>query len=257
MPVTRADVADALALHPAEALQAIMAAARVSPRGAEHPRELAERIADALWWHYCTPLGYLATNTTLEDMVGHVARRAGVANALHGADAWEQLRELTVALVRELGPVGLEDLDPKLREKLWPSWVPPALYGLGAGGSYGARVVGKAIIRLSKTPVGRVLPLLPAVGPWFRALRTGAGAAATVGGPLAIGLGLLSVNSSFGTNYQHLVPLLLGVGALGPAPVEDAEIVVPEEDDLSPDEPEDPTPPEAFLDEPAAGADEE
>jgi hypothetical protein len=36
---------------------------------------------------------------------------------------------------------------------------------------------------------------------------------------------VLSLNSALGTNYHRLVPLVLGVGALGPEPVQDAEVV--------------------------------
>ena len=127
-------------------------------------------------------------------------------------------------------PVSLQDIDPKTRERLWPNHWPTAFAGIGAGGSASAAVVGRGILKVAATPIGRVLPLIPAVGPWFKAIKVGAGAAATVGGPLAIGLTVFATNNALGTNYRQLVPLLLGVGALAPERIDDAEeIGSPEE----------------------------
>jgi uncharacterized protein YaaW (UPF0174 family) len=56
----------------------------------------------------------------------------------------------------------------------------------------------------------------------------GAGVAAAIGTPAAAVLAVATVNQAMGTNYQRLVPLLLGVGALRAEPVVDAHEAPPE-----------------------------
>jgi hypothetical protein len=223
MPVRRPDVVAALAIHESEALFAILEAARVAPRGAQTSDELATRIADALWWYYCTPLGYLADRTTLAHIVRHVARRLRVSVS-DDTDAWTELGQLTGGLGRLVGArgVSLDDLDTQARARLQPSWMPTAASATGATASVTAAAAGRAIVWLGGTPVGRLLPYLPTVGPVFRVIHKSGSVAALVGGPLGIALSVLSLDQALGTNYQRLVPLLLGVGALGPRPVSDA-----------------------------------
>lgn len=223
MPVRKQDVADALAIYEAEPLFAVLDAAGISARGAESPRELAERTADALWWNYCTPFGYVADRVTLDEIVAHVARRLDVAEASDAGDAWETLAALTRALGDRVGPVSLHDLDPKIRARLETAWFPTAAGAGGATAALGARELGRAIVWLGRTPVGRLLPLIPTVGPIWRGVRGTGAVAAAVGGPLAVALAVVSLNQALGTNYQRLVPLLLGVGALGPRAVSDAQ----------------------------------
>ena len=232
MPIHRAEVAQTLSMQSPTALLAVLEAAAVPVRGADTAPELAARIADALWWYYCTPLGYVVDRTDLGDIVDHVAKKTGVEGLPH-VEPWARLRELTARLVGMHDPVALEDIDPKTRERLWPNHWPTAFAGMGAGSSAGAAVVGRGILKLAATPIGRVLPLIPTVGPWFKAIKVGAGAAAAVGGPLAVGLTVVATNNAMGTNYRRLVPLLLGVGALGPQPIDDAVEI----DEPTPDEP--------------------
>lgn len=59
-----------------------------------------------------------------------------------------------------------------------------------------------------------LLPLIPALAPYWRAIRGVAAVTAALGTPLSIGLGVLSINHALGSNYRRLVPLLLGAGAL-------------------------------------------
>lgn len=224
MPTTREDVVHALAAHRADVLRGVLEAAKVSTWGAETSRDLAKRIVDALWWHYSTPLGYVARTTTLDQIVDHVASRLKIDGALHQADAWERLSTMTAMLVAASGPVALEDLDPERRKRMRGSWLPTGAFGTGAAGSFGARWVGLKIVQLGKSPIGRWLPLIPYVGPWFSLIRKGGGVAAMLGGPVGIALSLLAVNDALGVNYDKLVPLLLGVGALGPG-AQDVEVV--------------------------------
>ena len=67
---------------------------------------------------------------------------------------------------------------------------------------------------LGAGPIGRLLPLIPQLAPYWKALRGTAAVAAAVGTPLAVGLGLVGVNHAMGSNYRRVVPLLSGVGAL-------------------------------------------
>ena len=228
MSTTRAQVESSLAVQDAGALRLILEAAEVSPRGAEGSAELAARLTDALWWNYCTPLGYTVDRVGLEEMVAHVAKKLLVDHAVQAEDdAWVQLRHLTVALLQELpdGGVGLADLDEATQARIWPSWMPTVALGSGATGSVGTWWASRRVVAFFKGPVGRYLPLLPVVGPYLGAIRTGAGVVGVVTGPLSVALSILTVNQALGTNYKRLVPLLLGIGALGPAEVVDVEEV--------------------------------
>jgi hypothetical protein len=219
---TRQDVIDALAVHEADSLRAVLSEAHMEAVEGASPHDLAERIASALWWNYCTPLGYVANQTSLDDIVDHVARKLQMAGVLADGDAWSRLRQLTQLLLREPAPAALEDLDPKVRARLVPSWKRTAAYASGATGSFGAMAMGRGIVYVSRTQLGRLLPYLPHVGPWVRTIYRGGGAAAAVGGPAGIALSILAANNALGTNYQRLVPLLLGVGALGAEAVKEA-----------------------------------
>jgi hypothetical protein len=236
MPTTRADLEATLAVHDPEALRLILHASGVDPRGATTAHELAARIADALWWHYSTPLGYLTERASFEDIVGHVAGRLQVSHALdEDAGVWEQTEQLTLALVHSLPDDGIsvDDLDPALQARLRPAWGPALGFGTGASSSFAARWGSSKVLALLKSPIGRLLPLLPYVGPWVGVIRTGASAIHVVTGPLGVALGVLTLNSSLGSNYRRLVPLVLGVGALGPRAVDDALVVG--DDDAAPE----------------------
>lgn len=230
MAVRRPDVVAALAVHDPAVLRAILEAAHVSPRSADTPPELAARIADALWWNYCTPAGYLAERATLDDIVDHVSRRLKLELVASGA--WARVRELTVEIARQTasqidvsdpsGGVAYSSLDERVQQRLEPSWMPVALGATGGAGSLTAGMVGRVVVRIGATPIGRLLPFVPYVGPVWKGVRTVGGVAAFVGTPLAIGLSAVALNESLGANYRKLVPLLLGVGALGPTAVEEA-----------------------------------
>jgi len=206
---TRGELQATLAAQDPEALRLVLHASGVSsssPWGAPDDGTapaLARRITDAIWWNYATPLGYLADRATFEQIVQHLARRLGVVHRVDPAlPAAEQVRRLTDALGADA------------RRRLDPALGPSLGLGTGAAGSFGARWGTGRLLALLRTPIGRLLPLLPWVGPWIAAIRTGAGAVYVVSGPLGIALTVLSLNASLGTNYRKLVPLVLGVGAL-------------------------------------------
>ncbi|MBX2800582.1 MAG: hypothetical protein KTR31_23080 [Myxococcales bacterium] len=228
MVTTRDDLQAALAIHEPDALRLILMAADVDPRGATTSAELGERIADAIWWNHCTPLGYLTERTTLEQVVRHTARRLQVSDRVpEHLPVWEQLESMTAALVPEVEGHGVaaSDLDPATQERLRQSWLPALGWGGGAVGSFSARWSAAQVLKLFKGPIGRLLPLLPVVGPWVGTIRWGLGAVHLVSGPLGVALSVVSLNASLGANYRTLVPLLLGVGALGPDPIDDAVVI--------------------------------
>lgn len=227
MRTTRADVEATLAVHEAEPLRAVLEAAGLRAPEGETARELARRIAEQLWWSYATPIGYYSDRVVLEDIVEHTARRLGAESALQQACVWLRLDALTRALVHQVREAGvtLDDLDPSVRARLWPDVFPTMAWGTGATGAFGTRWASARVIRFLDGPIGRLLPLLPPLAPWVGAIRTGASTLHMVTGPLGVGLAVLSFNEALGTRYRKLVPLLLGVGALGPRRVDDADIV--------------------------------
>jgi hypothetical protein len=203
VPTTREQLASTLARHDGEALALILRAAQVDARGATTSAELGARIADAIWWNYNTPLGYLADRGSFEHVVRHLAERLGAAEAIDPrADVWTQLDALTGALA-----AGIPD-------DVGPGWSAPLGWASTATGSFGARWASARALALLRTPLGRLLPALPVVGPAFGVIRTGVGAVYAVSGPLGLALTLLSIDSAMSTNYQRLVPLVLGVGGL-------------------------------------------
>jgi hypothetical protein len=223
--IGRAEVAAVLAHHDPAALRAVLDAAGVRAFGASTPEALAARIADALWWHATSPIGLALRAPDLDRIVDQVAERMGVLSALPIGDAWERARALTAALVTLAdgrSGVSLDDLSAGHRQRLGRSWLPRLGLATGSAGSLGTAWAGKAVLRWTAGPIGRLIPYLPTVGPWFVAARKGAGLAAALGGPAGVGLGLLALNDALGPDYRALVPLLLGVGALAPAGAEAA-----------------------------------
>lgn len=222
---TRIDVESTLARQDPEALSAVLQAAGVHPRGASTAPELAARIADALWWHHATPLGYVTERAAFEDIVQHAARVLGQEHHVDDAeDGWQQLHDLTWAMFRSLPAEGvrLADFDEVTRSKMEPSWVPTIGFGLGSGGSVGTAWASGKALGFLKGPIGRLLPLLPPVAPYYKVLVSGLGAVRVVAWPLGVAFAALSVNSALGADERKLIPLLLGVGGLGPSPVVEA-----------------------------------
>lgn len=225
---TRSELEASLAVHDSQALKLILDASGVDPRGASTPSELAARIVDAMWWSYTTPLGYVTDRASFEDIVWHVARRLRVDDRVdRHADAYDQSQQLTHALLGDLPDeaIGVAQLDSDTQRRLGASWLPTMMLGSGAGSSFVARWTSGKMLDLMKTPVGRLLPLLPAVGPYIGAIKTATGAVHMVAGPLGIALSVLTFNQALGANYRRLVPLVLSVGALRPRSVDDAQII--------------------------------
>jgi len=224
MTVSRADLASSLAMQDGDALRAILTAADLPASPTDSPRVLAERITTAIWWNWQTPLGFAAIEPSLEAVVADVAHRLRVYVPGDG-EGFGMIADLTQGLLEDLNRRGIriDDLPPEAQARLGRRWVGTAGLGAGAAGSGAAWWGSGKVLGWLSSPIGRWLPYLPRIGPWFGAIRTGAGAVYLVSGPLGIALAVLSVNSALGANYRRLVPLLLGVGALRPCAVTDAE----------------------------------
>lgn len=224
MIVTHSQVRDTLAAHDPAALRAILVAAGITVRGEPSGASLAKRIADALWWYYCTPLGYLSDRATLDDIVAHAARRVGQAHRVTAADPWQASRQLAGALLDDLARQGvsLDDLDESTRKRIRRSWLPSLSLGSTAATAGGAFWTSGRVLGFLGGPIGRVLPWIPPLMPYVEGVRRGASAVRIVSGPLGVALTALSINQALGADDRKLIPLVLGVGALGPAPVSDA-----------------------------------
>jgi len=226
MAVTRTDVIDLLATCPSEELRAILQVAEVRFDDTASPRELAERIVTTLWWSYSTPLGYVANRSEFSDIVRHASKRFGVHLTPTDRDPWSQLDAMMGHFTDQVGPMSFDDLEAAVQQRATRSVFPTAALFTGAGTSAGTGVAAKAILSLTQTPIGRLLPFVPKIGPWFTLVARSAGVASVVSGPLAIGLGVLAINQAMGTNYRKLLPLLIGIGALqAHRRVIDAEVV--------------------------------
>src|SRR5688572_20389985 len=118
MATTREQLERTLAVQDADALRLVLDASDVDPREATDSPELAKRIADAIWWNYSTPLGYLAERATFEDVVRHLARRLKVDDRVDpDVPVWDQVAALTRALVQQIPEDGIsvESLDETTR----------------------------------------------------------------------------------------------------------------------------------------------
>ncbi len=224
MPLTRTDVIGVLAVHDPAELRAILAAAGL-PSDGNDPRSLAERIVGALWWHGTTPIGAWVDDPPLEALVERAARRLGVwSRVADTPEGWERLRAFTRAVVGAdpRSGVRLDDLDPAIRARLAPDWMPSLWMGGGAGTAAGSAWSAGRLLGFLRGPLGRLIPLFPPLAPTYRAVVGALQAARLVAWPLAMGLAVLAVNHALGPDDRKLVPLLLGVGALAPIDVEDA-----------------------------------
>jgi len=215
MPIRRQDVVDSLAACEESELRLILDAAGKSTRGAESPRQLAERVTAALWWAYCTPAAYASGQIDLDHIVNRTARRLRVRGSVVGDDAWERLASLNQVLTDQTGPVRFDSLRPDHQARARGSVFPTLAWSGGSVSSFGAGAAGRVFLRLAGTPVGRLIPWIPQVGPWFNAIKKASAVTAVVGTPLAVALAVVAANQTLSTRWKTVLPLLLSIGALG------------------------------------------
>ena len=212
MSVSRSEVIDALAACNAQELRLILDACEIPAAGSAEPRELAERVVRSLWWAWCTPIGYAIDQVSLDMMVDGVARRLRVT--LPAGDAWERLDALTRRLVRQAEVVSFHALDPEVQARAHGSVFPTLAWTGGSLGIFGTGVAARLVVQFAGTPIGRVIPWIPQVGPWFVALRKASSLAAVVATPLGVALGILALNQALGTRWRTVLPVLLSIGTL-------------------------------------------
>jgi hypothetical protein len=210
--VRRIDVISTLAACEPGELRLVLDACGISAHGADDPRALAERVTNALWWAWCTPLGYALDTVTLDHIVDGVARRLRI-RPLAG-DAWSRLDHLHHKLANRDGPVTFQDLNPEDRARAHGSPFPTLAWAGGSLGSLGTGAAARWVLHLAATPVGRWIPWIPQIGPWFVALRRASAVAAVVTTPLGVALAVLAVNQALGTRWRTVLPVLLSIGAL-------------------------------------------
>ena len=90
--------------------------------------------------------------------------------------------------------------------------VPGASAAAKAGTAAASHVVARLVSGLLATPLFRLLPLIPRIGPVVVALRGTAATVSLVSGPLGVVLALWSLNRTLGPTWDTALPLLLGVG---------------------------------------------
>jgi len=214
--IPRAAFVDTLSELPPEALRALLEVTGYSAGEARTSSELAQRCATLLWWSWSTPIGFVASKATLDEIVDDVAEKLELTRLLDdSADAWEKLERLRFEVLGAVEPAALEAMDADVRDRLnGPSWFPSVFGASTAGSAWSAGRVGAWVVRLGAGPIGRLLPLIPQLAPYWKAIRGVALVASAVGTPLAVGAGVLSLNHALGSNYRRMVPLLLGAGAL-------------------------------------------
>lgn len=181
----------------------------------------AERLVAALWWRAHSPAGQLLAAADLDELVTTAAQGAGVD--LPAGDAWQRLAAVTDKLLPSDVPLTLDGLDPDLRARLARGqWLP--FLGVGAAGTAAAsHVAARLVAGLLATPLFRLLPVIPRIGPIVVALRGAAATVSMISGPLGVVLALWSLNRTLGPTWDTALPLLLGVGLVlrpSAAPVE-------------------------------------
>lgn len=219
MSIDRERLTEILAECPAAELAEVLRAAGMRAPADADAEALARRLTRALWWRTHTPVGALAMPDSLDDIVDRVAKRAKLD--LGEGDVVTRLVALVGALAPEAEGDAAEVMSAAAahpasrRLKGGVHW--GALVGTSAaGGAAGARWASFSFLRLTKGPIGRILPLLPKVGPVYVALRKGAQVVAKVSGPAGIALSLASINAALGADQDRALPLLLGLGLVLP-----------------------------------------
>lgn len=219
MPIDRERLVEILSDCPPEELAEVLRAAGLRVSADAESEALARRLVRALWWRTHTPVGALALPDTLDDIVDRIAKRAKLD--LGEGDVVVRLVALVGALAPEAEADAVEVMSAAAahpasrRLKGGIHW--GALVGTSAaGGAVGARWASYSFLRLTKGPIGRILPFLPKVGPVYLALKKGAQVVAKVSGPTGIALSLASINAALGPDHDRALPLLLGLGLVLP-----------------------------------------
>lgn len=212
MSVAQKELQSILAARDPRLLERVLDVGEVwFPDGAD-AEDLAKRLTNALWRRTHSPLGRMVVPDALDDIIDMVAKKLKLE--LGDGETWSRLDALTDALLttdRMLTHEELSDADRKKLEKaLWID-----LAGVStAGGAAASRWLARGLLKWTKGPLWDFLKLIPRVGPVLGTIRGSAGTVAAVSGPLGITVALLTLNHTFGPEYDRALPLLLGIGLI-------------------------------------------
>ena len=210
MPVAQKELESILAGRDPRLLERVLDVGEVwFPDGAEAD-ELAKRLTNALWRRTHSPLGRMVVPDALDDIIDTVAKKLKLD--LGEGEAWDRLDALTDALLTTDRMLTHEELSAQDRKKLEKAlWID--LAGVStAGGAAASRWLARGLLKWTKGPLWDFLKLIPRVGPVLGTIRGSAGTVAAVSGPLGITVALLTLNHTFGPEYDRALPLLLGIG---------------------------------------------
>lgn len=212
MPVAQRELESILASRDPKLLERVLDVGEVwFPDGADAP-ELAKRLTNALWRRTHSPLGRMIVPDALDDIVDTVSKKLKLD--LGAGEVWSRLDALTDELLTTDRMLTYDELPPKSRKKLEKAlWLD--LAGVGTAGSAAAsRWVARGLLKWTKGPLWDLIKLIPRVGPVLGTIRGSAGTVAAVSGPLGITVALLTLNHTFGPEYDRALPLLLGIGLI-------------------------------------------
>ncbi|MFT5681748.1 MAG: hypothetical protein ACI8RZ_002660 [Myxococcota bacterium] len=210
MPVAQKELESILAGRDPKLLERVLDVGEVwFPEGADAP-ELAKRLTNALWRRTHSPLGRMVVPDALDDIVVTTAKKLKVD--VGEGEVWDRLDVLTDALLTTDRMLTYEELPVKSRKKLEKAlWID--LAGVSTAGSAAAsRWVARGLLKWTKGPLWDLIKFIPKVGPALGAIRGSAGAVAAVSGPLGVTIALLTLNHTFGPEYDRALSLLLGIG---------------------------------------------
>jgi len=212
MPVAQKELESILASRDPKLLERILDVGEVwCPDGAD-AADLAKRLTNALWRRTHSPLGRMVVPDALDDIVDTVAKKLKLD--IGTGEVWDRLDALTDMLLTTDRMLTYDELSPKSRKKLEKAlWVD--LAGVSTAGSAAAsRWVARGLLKWTKGPLWDFIRLIPRIGPILGTVRGSAGAIAAISGPFGITVALLTLNHTFGPEYDRALPLLLGIGLI-------------------------------------------
>ena len=210
MPVAQKELESILASRDPKLLERVLDVGEVwFPDGADAP-ELAKRLTNALWRRTHSPLGRMVVPDALDDIVDTVEKKLKLD--LGEGEVWSRLDAMTDELLTTDRLLTYDELPPKSKKKLEKAlWLD--LAGVGtAGGAAASRWMARNLLKWTKGPLWDLIKLIPRVGPVLGTIRGSAGTVAAVSGPLGVTVALLTLNHTFGPEYDRALPLLLGIG---------------------------------------------
>ncbi|MBM74755.1 MAG: hypothetical protein CMK59_05095 [Proteobacteria bacterium] len=179
----------------------------------DNRKMLAEQLTDTLWSKTHTPIGQMLRPNTLEDIASELAKLLEI-ECEDKENGWAMVDQICNHLLPPDKELQFEDISEEHEQQLKRS-VAGFIGGIGtAGSAYLSRIASLKIIQLLSTPLLPLLKLIPTVGPVLITIRTAAGLALRLSGPIGILAAIWSINSALGPDWEKALRILLGVGLL-------------------------------------------